>query len=75
MYHLFVQDRESQEWRYVGPTAHHVDKISQGRGRRPKCTVRYDSYVRPIPEYESAFIKAHQVIEAETEAEAWLKLK
>ena len=72
MYFIFVQDRESEEWSCVGPTKHRMEKEYVGAGRRKKTVVRYDSWTHPKPENVSAFIKAHKIIKAETEEEAWI---
>ena len=74
MYHVFIQDRESEKWFYKGITNSHVEKEWIGGSNRKRSVRYYDSYIHPKPERVSAFIKAHKIIKAETEEEAWLIL-
>ena len=74
-YHIFVQDRESEQWFYEGRTQSHTEKEWIGGSNRKRSVIRYDGYTWPKPERVSAFIKAHKIIQAETEEEAWQILK
>jgi hypothetical protein len=74
MYHIFVQDRESEKWFYTGTTGFYMDREYIGSSNRTKKVMRFNSFVSPIPEKVSAFIKAHKIIKAETKEEAWLIL-
>ena len=75
MYHIFVQDRESEKWFYKGETDSHVEKEWIAGSNRKRSVRYYDGYTHPKPENVSAFIKAHKIIKAETEEEAWQILK
>jgi len=71
MKYLFVQDRESGFWFLTGlvPFSTRTEFISVCSNRTRK--VRYQpNYVYPKPENVSAFVKAHKIIEANTEEEA-----
>jgi len=61
---IAVKERESQQWKIVGPTAYYYE----GKGRKKKI-VHY-SWVIPVPEHISPFIEAHKVIDANTKEEA-----
>ena len=70
MKYLFVQDRETGDWIYVGivPFATRTEYI--GRSMRSKKVRVQRSWVYPKPENISAFVKAHKIIEANNEEEA-----
>jgi len=69
--HIFIQDRESNNWYFAGYTEWtYRTEYPTMRSRGKK--VRYQkNYVYPIPEKVSAFVKAHKIIEANTKEEAW----
>ena len=68
---LFIQDRESEKWFYSGalPFENHKEYVSIHSNRQKTVRIQR-SWVYPKPENVSAFIKAHKIIEANTEEEA-----
>ena len=71
MKYLFIQDRETEKWFSCGlaPFETRAEFISVRSNRTKK--VRYQpNWIYPKPENKSAFIKAHKIIEANTEEEA-----
>ncbi len=73
MKYLFIQDRESERWYCCGLVPFQTDYEYTNSGRKKKKLVQKD-YVYPRPEDVSAFVKAHKIIEAEKEGEAWAQL-
>ena len=71
MKYLFIQDRETEKWFYSGilPFESHKEYVSVHSNRR-KAVRTQRTWVYPKPENVSAFIKAHKIIEANTEEEA-----
>jgi len=75
MKYLFIQDRETEKWFCCGliPWDTRTEYISLRSNRTKK--VRYQpNWIHPKPEYKSAFVRAHKIIEAETEELAWQTL-
>uniref|UniRef100_A0A6M3IY45 Uncharacterized protein n=1 Tax=viral metagenome TaxID=1070528 RepID=A0A6M3IY45_9ZZZZ len=75
MKYLFIQDRETEKWSSCGLV--HFDTRTEFISIRSNRTkkVRYQpNWIYPKPENVSAFVKAHKIIEAETEELAWQKL-
>ncbi len=71
MYHVFFQDRESQNWYYKGTTGVHRQKaVKIGRKVLAPSFLIYDNYIYPKPT-KSAFVSDYKIITAESEAEAW----
>jgi len=70
MKYLFIQDRETEEWVSCGLVPSELVTEYVGRSMRTKKVRRQRSWVFPKPENVSAFVKAHKIIEANTEEEA-----
>lgn len=68
--YLFIQDRETEKWLYVGLVPFETETHIVGRSMRRKKFRVQRNWVSPKPENVSAFIKAHKIIEANTEEEA-----
>ena len=74
MKYLFIQDRETEKWVCVGIVPFETRTEYVGRSMRSKKVRVQKSWVYPKPENISAFVKAHKIIEAETEELAWQTL-
>lgn len=75
MYYVFVQDRESGKWYFTGHPEWYNTEIPNPKRYGHYIKVRkQESWISPVPEKVSAFIKQHKIIEANTEEEAWQKL-
>lgn len=75
MKYLFIQDRETGKWFPCGyvPFQTRTEFVSVRSNRTKK--IRYQSnWIHPKPEFKSSFVKAHKIIEAETEEQAWQTL-
>lgn len=70
MKYLFIQDRESEMWFLCGLVPFETVTEYVGRSMRAKKIRKQRSWVYPKPENVSAFVKAHKIIEANTEEEA-----
>jgi len=70
MKYLFIQDRETEKWLYVGLVPSEIRTEYVGRSMRTKKVRVQGSWVYPKPENISAFVKAHKIIEANNEEEA-----
>ena len=71
--YIFVQDRESQEWRCTGTTGTTKVEGRTGRYGRGRKYIYYapTTYLTHKPTDVSAFIADYQLIKAETEEDAW----
>ncbi len=67
-YFIFVQDRESLQWKCHGTTTR---MVRYGTSKRPKYETEKPAWIFPKPEAISCFVKAHKIIKAKTEVEAW----
>ena len=70
MKYLFIQDRESERWFSCGLVSYETVTEYVGRSMRARKVRKQRSWIYPKPENVSAFIKAHRIIEADTEEEA-----
>ena len=74
MKYLFIQDRESEMWFCKGYMPWETTHEYVGNSMRRKRVRKQKTWVYPKPEFKSAFVMAHKIIEAETEEIAWQTL-
>jgi len=74
MKYLFIQDRETEKWFSCGYVPFETVTEYVGCSLRAKKVRRQRNWIYPKPENVSAFVKAHKIIEAETEEQAWQTL-